>query len=158
MHTWGKEIKDNIRQAIICSGYSLTSHTFTSGFNILGRKSVGARIRKRFWFALSHTFAAQHVFNHPKSLHHSFSSKHLEEIKKFRELHEKAMNVIMELTSDFADQVAAIRLLKKMGRLTESSTLQRPAVFFMRNPFLLDSESGFDWTVNPESTGHPIRF
>ena len=28
----------------------------------------------------------------------------------------------------------------------------------LRNPFLLDSESGFDWTVNPESTGHPIRF
>jgi len=116
-HDGDKEIKDNIRQAIICSGYSLTSHTFTSGFNILGRKSVGARIRKRFWFALSHSFAAQHVFVHPKSLQHSFSSKHLEEIKKFRELHEKAISVIMAVTSDFASMVAAIQLLKKMGRL-----------------------------------------
>ena len=24
----------------------------------------------------------------------------------------------------------------------------------MRNPVFLDSESGFDWTVNPEITGH----
>ncbi len=24
----------------------------------------------------------------------------------------------------------------------------------MRNPFFLDSESGFDWTVNPKITGH----
>ena len=24
----------------------------------------------------------------------------------------------------------------------------------LRNPFFLDSESGFDWTVNPEITGH----
>jgi hypothetical protein len=23
----------------------------------------------------------------------------------------------------------------------------------LRNPFYLDSESGFDWTVNPEGTG-----
>jgi len=28
----------------------------------------------------------------------------------------------------------------------------------LRNPFFLDSESGFDWTVNPEPTGHRIRF
>jgi len=28
----------------------------------------------------------------------------------------------------------------------------------LRNPFYLDSESGFDWTANPELTGHLIRF
>jgi len=28
----------------------------------------------------------------------------------------------------------------------------------LRNPFFLDSESGFNWTANPELTGHPIRF
>jgi len=28
----------------------------------------------------------------------------------------------------------------------------------VRNPFYLDSESGFDWTANPELTGHLIRF
>ena len=27
-------------------------------------------------------------------------------------------------------------------------------VEYMRNPFFLDSESGFDWTVNPKFTGH----
>jgi hypothetical protein len=29
---------------------------------------------------------------------------------------------------------------------------------YLRNPFFLDSESGFNWTANPELTGHPIRF
>jgi hypothetical protein len=28
----------------------------------------------------------------------------------------------------------------------------------LRNPFYLDSESGFNWTANPELTGHLIRF
>ena len=31
---------------------------------------------------------------------------------------------------------------------TEDKTLAK-----MRNPFFLDSESGFDWTVNPKITG-----
>jgi type I restriction enzyme M protein len=33
-----------------------------------------------------------------------------------------------------------------------------PHDYLMRNPFFLDSESGFNWTANPELTGHPIRF
>ena len=28
----------------------------------------------------------------------------------------------------------------------------------LRNPFYLDSESGFNWTANPDLTGHLIRF
>jgi hypothetical protein len=116
-HPRVKEIKDFIRQALICSGFSLTSNTFTTGFNILVRKSVGNSVRKRFMLALSYRFAAQHAINHPKCLLHDFSCKHLEEINKFRGLHEKAMNVIMELAPDFAAQVASIRLLKRMGRL-----------------------------------------
>jgi len=40
--------------------------------------------------------------------------------------------------------------LKYSKRLVEAG--------YMRNPFYLDSESGFNWTANPELTGHPIRF
>ena len=116
-HPREQEIKENIRQVLICSGYSLNSHSFTSGYNILVRKSAGNSVRKRFNLALSYRFAVQHVFNHPKCLQYDFSCNHLEEIKKFRGLHEKAMNVIMEVTPGFAAQVASIRLLKSMGRL-----------------------------------------
>jgi hypothetical protein len=116
-HARALEIKSYINQALMGSGYSLTSHTFTLGFNILIRKCAGISTRKRFERSLARTFAVRHVLNHPECLQHDFNSKHLEEINTFRTLHPRAMNVIMELTPAFADQVRSIKLLKRMGRL-----------------------------------------
>lgn len=116
-HPKAVEIKNYIQHCLLGSGYRLTSHTFTSGFNLLVRKCSGNGIRKRFKLASTHTFALQHVFNHPECLQHDFSSKHLEEINMFRNLHPAAMNVIMETNLSFAGQVESIKLLKKMGRL-----------------------------------------
>jgi len=116
-HGRAMEIKSYIHQALMASGYSLTSYTFTQGFNILVRKCAGVSTRKRFERALVHTFAVQHVLNHPECLQHDFNSKHLEEINAFRKLHPMAMNVIMQTTPVFTDQVRSIKLLKRMGRL-----------------------------------------
>jgi len=116
-HARALEIKSYIHQALMGSGYSLTSHTFTLGFNILVRKCAGIRSRKRFERSLAHTFAVRHILNHPECLKYDFNSKHLEELNAFRKLHPRAMNVVMEISPAFADQVRSIKLLKKMGRL-----------------------------------------
>ncbi|MDD2899030.1 MAG: hypothetical protein PHI31_09990 [Desulfuromonadaceae bacterium] len=116
-HARATEIEFYVRQALKGSGYSLTSHTFTLGFNILVRKCAGISTRKRFERSLAHTFAVKHALNHPECLQHDFNSKHLEEINAFRNLHPRAMNVIMETTTAFADQVRSIKLLKRLGRL-----------------------------------------
>jgi hypothetical protein len=51
------------------------------------------------------------------------------------------------------DWVSLSELLVRNGGIFQCILSGGEPLLLVRNPFFLDSESGFDWTVNPKFTG-----
>ena len=144
----------------------LTNHVFTTlGASIDYKKSIGVIIERLNDSGIANP-NIEDILSHIRAMHDVAGNSSIDGLSKtdLGKLDVEICNITTEVVKtklpneitpyhQLATWIGGIKRTYPVEVFTPNYDLLMEQAFEVRNPFFLDSESGFDWTANPELTG-----